>query len=186
MKQAVLLHGTGGSNKDYFWFEDTKKYLEENGYKVWWPLMPHTERPALQDSLDFLNENMPELKSESIVIAHSSSCPLVLSLFESLQTPVKQTILVSGYYVSIDDKGFSQLMLQNLEYNWEEIKKVAGEITIINSDDDPWGCDDKQAKPVAEKLGAKFILAEGQGHMGSSSWNQPYREFKLLKDLLII
>lgn len=186
MKQAILLHGTGGSDTDYFWFEDTKKFLEVNGYKVWWPLMPHTDRPTLQDSLGFLNKNIPKLDQESIVIAHSSACPLVLSFFETLQTPIKQTILVSGYYVSIDDQGFSELMLQKNEYNWDVIKKAAGEIVVINSDNDPWGCNDKQAMPVAEKLAAEFILAEGQGHMGSSSWNQPYREFRMLKNLIKI
>ena len=55
---------------------------------------------------------------------------------------------------------------------------------LKNSDNDPWGCDDKQARPVAEQLEAKFILAEGPGHMGSGSFNQPYREFPLLKELL--
>lgn len=184
MKQAILLHGTGGSNTDYFWFENTKKYLEENNYSVWWPLLPHTGKPNLKDSLEFLNKNIPKLDRESILIAHSSACPLVLSFLENLKTPIKQNILVSGYYESIDDQGFSALMLQDTEYNWEVIKKVAGDITIINSDNDPWGCDDKQARPVAEKLGARFILAKGQGHMGSGSFNQPYTEFPLLKDIL--
>ncbi len=75
-------------------------------------------------------------------------------------------------------------MLQDEEYDWEAIKHSAKEIVLINSDNDPWGCDDKQARPVAEKLVATFILAKGQGHMGSATFNQPYREFTLLKELL--
>jgi hypothetical protein len=98
--------------------------------------------------------------------------------------PIKQAILVSGFYESIDDEGFSELMLQGEEYNWKAIKSAAKEIILINSDNDPWGCDDKQARPIAEKLGAKFILAAGQGHMGSGMFSQPYREFPLLKGLL--
>lgn len=31
MKTAILLHGTGGSDADYFWFADTKQYLESGG-----------------------------------------------------------------------------------------------------------------------------------------------------------
>lgn len=184
MKQAVLLHGTDGSDTDYFWFGDTKKYLDTHGYRIWWPLLPHTERPQLEENLDFLENNMPLLDEESIVIAHSSACPLVMTHLQCRKNPLKQVILVSGFYKPIDDEGFSELMLQNEEYDWSAIKSSAKEIIFINSDNDPWGCDDKQARPVAEKLGAKFVLAEGQGHMGSGSFNQPYREFPLLKELL--
>lgn len=69
-------------------------------------------------------------------------------------------------------------------FDWDEIKKHADEIILINSDNDPWGCDDEQARPAAEKLGAKFIFAEGQGHMGSLTYDQPYKAFPLLKNLI--
>ena len=186
MKQAILLHGTAGGDADYFWFADTKKYLKKHNYNVWWPLLPNTDKPELHESLDFLENNYPLLDEESIIIAHSSACSLILTFLQYLKKPIKQVILVSGFYQSIDDEGFSELMLQKEEYDWEAIKKAAKEIILINSDNDPWGCDDKQARPVAEKLGAKFILAKGQGHMGSGSFNQPYREFPMLKELLAV
>lgn len=186
MKNAWLLHGTGGSDKDYFWFADTKNYFEENGYRVWWPLMPNTEKPELKESSQFVNDNMPPLDKETIIVAHSSACPLVSHILQDSDACVKQVILISGFYQSIDDDGFSELMLQKEPYDWEAIKKAAKEIIMINSDNDPWGCDDKQARPVADKISAKFILAEGQGHMGSSSFSQPYREFSLLKELLAV
>lgn len=184
MKNAWLLHGTGGSDKDYFWFGDTRDYLESKGYEVWWPLLPHTEKPDLLETRDYIERNMPPLDKETIIIAHSSACPVVLHLLQHFKTQVKQIILVAGFYESIDDEGFSELMLQDEEYDWETIRRAAKEIILINSDNDPWGCDDKQARPVAEKLGAKFILAEGQGHMGSGAFNQPYREFPLLKSII--
>jgi hypothetical protein len=184
VKTAWLLHGTGGSNTDYFWFADTKKYLESKGYTVWWPLLPNTDKPELEESRNYIEDNMPPFDEETIVIGHSSACPLLLTLMQYVQVPIKQLILVSGFYQSIDDEGFSELMLQKEEYDWQAIKQAAKEIVLINSDNDPWGCNDKQARPVAEKLGAEFILASGQGHMGSGSFNQPYREFALLKELL--
>ncbi|HVV66583.1 MAG TPA: alpha/beta hydrolase [Candidatus Saccharimonadales bacterium] len=186
MKQAILLHGTGGSDTDYFWFADTKKYLEGHGYSVWWPLLPNTDKPELEETLNFVEDGCLAIDEESIIIAHSSACPLILTFLQYLKVPVKQVILVSGFYQPIDDEGFSELMLQREPYDYHAIKKAAKEIILINSDNDPWGCDDKQARPVAEKLGAKFILAKGQGHMGSGSFNQPYREFPMLKELLAV
>ena len=185
-KTAWLLHGTGGSDKDYFWFADTKKYLEQHGYKGWWPLLPSTDKPELIETRNFIEDDMPFLSHNTIIIAHSSACPVVLTLLQHFKIQIKQVILVSGFYQSIDDEGFSERMLQKEEYDWSAIRTAAKEIILINSDNDPWGCDDKQARPVAEKLGAKFILAEGQGHMGSGTFNQPYRSFPLIKELLML
>jgi len=181
VKTAWLLHGTGGSSEDYFWFEDTKKYLESKGYEVWWPQLPHTEKPNLEETRNFIEENMPTLDEDTIIIGHSSACPLILHMLQFLKVKVKQIILVSGYYQAISNEANSMLPPS---LDWKTIKKNADEIIIINSDNDPWGCDDKQARPAAEKLDAQFILAKGQGHMGSGTYNQPYREFTLLKKLL--
>jgi len=185
MKNAFLLHGTGGSDKDYFWFADTRKFLEEHGYSVWWPLLPHTEKPERRETEDFITDNWPDINEETIVIGHSSACPVVLDLLRWLKIEIKQAILVAGFYQSLGDDGYSDLMLPK-DFDFEESAKHARQITLINSDNDPWGCDDKQARPVAEKLGAKFVPAKDQGHMGSGTYNQPYREFPMLKRLLEI
>lgn len=184
MKTAWLLHGTGGSAKDYYWFADTKKYLESKGYKVWWPELPHTAKPELIETEDFIGDFSQAPDKDTVIIGHSSACPVILDYLQWLRNiTVKQVILVSGFYESIDDEGFSERMIPT-NFNWEAIKRSAKEIVFINSDNDPWGCDDKQARPVAEKLGAKFILAKGQGHMGSETFNQPYKELEILRDLI--
>ncbi len=181
MKTAILLHGSGGSDSDYFWFEDTKKFLEARGYTVWWPLLPHTDEPELAETSDFVEKYMPAVDEQTIIIGHSSACPLILHMLEAFSAKVAQVILVSGYYVP-QTNGSSGMLPQS--FDWDKIRPKATEIILINSDNDPWGCDDKQARPVAEKLGAGFIFAEGQGHMGSGTYNQPYRQFVLLKSLI--
>jgi len=181
MKNAWLLHGTGGSGTNYYWFEDTKKYLESKGYEVWWPALPNTDSPKLIETRNFIEEQMPPINEETIIIGHSSACPLTLELIKSFEVKIKQLILVSGYYQAISSEANSMLPKS---FDWESIKNHADEIIIINSDNDPWGCNDKQARTAARRLDARFIFAEGQGHMGSGNFNQPYREFKLLKELL--
>ena len=185
MKTAFLLHGTGGNSSDYFWFEDTKNFLENLGYKVWWPELPNTKRPTLEESVSFVQQNMPEVDENTLIIGHSSACPLILSLLQRGNFKVNQVILVAGYYNKIEDK-VSDLMIEKGSYDWNKIKNSAKEIIVINSDNDPWGCDDKQARPVAKNLGATFIFAKNQGHMGSSSFNQPYREHEIVKNYLKI
>lgn len=70
-------------------------------------------------------------------------------------------------------------------FDWEKVKANTKNIVLINSDNDPWNCTDAQAREPAKKLGAQFVFAKGEGHMGSDSFKQPYREFPILKDLLI-
>ncbi len=181
MKQAIMLHGSGGSDKDYFWFADTKAHLESLGYAVWWPLLPNTDHPKLAETKDFVQRNLPPIDEETIFIGHSSACPLILNMMQDFTVKVHKVILVAGYYEKIS--GESNNMLPD-SFDWEQIQKHAEEIILINSDNDPWGCDDKQARPAADKLNATFIFAEGQGHMGSLTYNQPYTEFALLKDML--
>lgn len=183
MKTAILLHGTGGSDQDYFWFANTKQFLEAQGYDVWWPQLPNTQRPELQETLGFVLKNMPQLDEQSIIVGHSSACPLILSLLERIDTTVARVVLVSGFYQEIDSEGISRLMLQD-SYDWPKIKANAKEISLLNSDNDPWNCTDQQARSTAEKLEAPLIVMFGQEHMGSGKFKQPYREFPLVKKLL--
>jgi len=182
MKQAIMLHGTGGSESDYFWFADTKEFLESEGYDVWWPLLPSTNAPNLSESREFLKNNMPEVNENTVIIAHSSACPLILSILQGNEATVGQVVLVAGYYESISDESTS--MLPESGFDWELIKSKSKVFMFINSDNDPWKCTDDQARAAAKELGASLIVNFGEGHMGSSSFNQPYREFSLLKKLL--
>jgi predicted alpha/beta hydrolase family esterase len=183
MKTAIMLHGTGGSNTDYYWFSDTKKYLEEHGYNVWWPLLPNADKPDFKKTRDFVRKQMPELGRETIILGHSSACPLILHLMESFAATIKQVILVAGYYQKIPGEAGNMLPER---FEWEVIKGRADEIIFINSDNDPWKCTDAQARLTAQNLEAPLIINFGQGHMGSDSFNQPYKTFPLLKRLLSV
>lgn len=183
MKRAFLLHGVGGNETEYFWFADTKAYLEANGYEVWWPALPNPDRPRLDDSLYFLENNHPGMDEETILIGHSSACPLILSFLQNAHTQVSQVVLVAGYYERFEDKEIQNAML-GTGYDWSAIRQSAKEIIMINSDNDPWGCTDLYARNAMGKLHATMVVATGQGHMGSDSFKQPYAEFPILKRLL--
>ena len=133
--------------------------------------------------MEFIQDAMPTLDEDAILIGHSSGCPLLLSILQRGSAHIKQAILVGGYYAPIDGV-VSGKMIEHIEYDWKKIRSSVDSIVLINSDNDPWGCDNKQARPVADKLGAQFVLAQGEGHMGSGMYHQPYREHTLVKELL--
>lgn len=72
------------------------------------------------------------------------------------------------------------------KYNAEKIKNNCSDLIFINSDNDPWGCNDEQGLKMWREFGGTLILREGEGHCGSNSFQQPYTSFPLLESLLKI
>lgn len=179
MKNATILHCWGG-RPESFWYPYVKENLEKKNYRVWLPLLPNTNNPKLKEQLPFVLDN-GEFNKETVLIGHSSGCPLILSILENIDVKIKQAILVAGFFEKLGDDIVD--MIQE-KYNWKKIKQNVEDIIFINSDDDPWKCDDKQGKKMFDKLGGKQIILHGEGHMGSDSFDQPYREFPLLVKLI--
>ena len=180
MKNAIILHGTG-CTPDSFWQPSIKKFLEDRGYDVWVPALPDPDIPDLKKWLPFVLKN-GKFNKDTVLIGHSAGSPLILSILENIDVQIYKAVLVAGYS-KMKSKDDNPLILQD-EYNWDKIKKNVRDIVFINSSDDPWGCNDKEGLDLFNHLGGTLIIREGEGHMGSDSFKQPYRTFPLLEKLL--
>ena len=186
---AIILHGTG-CNPESFWQPSIKKFLEDRSYSVWVPQLPDADKPELKKWLPFVLEN-GQFNEQTILIGHSAGGPLILSILENIKTTIYKAILVAGfsrqtrYTPPKGQKIEKQLILQN-KYDWSKIKSYVKDIIFINSDNDPWGCNHLEGIHMWKNLGGTLILREGEGHMGSDSFKQPYRKFPLLEKLLEI
>ena len=190
MKNAILLHGSS-STPHSFWLPSIQAFLEKQGYSVWAPQLPDAEAPNVKLQLPYVLQN-GTFNSETILIGHSSGCPLILSVLENINVKISKAILVAGYARKLGK--MKKPSLQKLEqdaqpilqpkYNWKKIQQQVQNITFINSDNDPWGCNDKEGQYMFKKLGGTLIIPHGEGHMGSNQFNQPYTQFPLLEKLL--
>jgi len=180
MKNALILHGTS-CNPNSFWHPSIKKFLESRGYEVKVPKLPDADIPDIKKwlpvALDF------DFNEETIVIGHSAGGPLVLSVLENIDTKVHKAILVAGYAKPTGIEKKPQLILQD-KYNWKKIKSNVSDLIYINSDNDPWKCNDEAGLYMFKNLGGTLIIRENEGHMGSDSFKQPYTKFPLLEKLL--
>ena len=180
MKNVILLHGTGDSPK-LFWFPEIAKQLMKKGFLVWAPQLPNAMKPSLKDWLPFVLEN-GKFSRGTILIGHSAGAQLILSLLENIPVKVKQAILVSGYAESLPEISGAK---NRRKFLWGKIRKHAGNFVFINSDNDPWGCNDKQGRIMLNRLGGTLIIPRGEGHMGSTTYKQPYKKFPLLLSFVL-
>jgi len=176
MTKVIVLHGTG-SNPESYWHPYIKEKLEAKGYNVSIPVLPNAEEADIKKGLPFILEN-ETFDEKTILIGHSSGCPLILSVLENINCTIKQSILVSGFVDTLNSKALQK------SYNWGKIKSNCNDFVFINSDNDPWGCDDTQGRKMFDKLGGTLIIRQGEGHMGSNKFNQPYKEFPFLLSLI--
>ncbi|MFH1256455.1 MAG: alpha/beta hydrolase [Candidatus Diapherotrites archaeon] len=181
MKNAIILHGTG-SSPESFWLPSIKAFLEKKGYSVWVPALPDADEPELSKWLPFVLKK-GKFSGETILVSHSAGGPLLLSVLENSKVKVRKAILVAGYARGKGGKKYPEKILQK-KYDWKKIKSHVKEIVFINSDNDPWGCDHIEGHYMHENLEGTLIILEGEGHMGSDKFRQPYKKFPLLEKLL--
>jgi len=70
MKNALIFHGTGCSPNSY-WLPWLKNELEKEGYQVWIPSLPDSDKPDIKKWLPFVMEN-GTFSEETILIGHSA------------------------------------------------------------------------------------------------------------------
>ncbi len=184
MRNAIIFHGSSETPSS-FWYPSIGKFLENQGYEVWVPQLPEPNHgiPELKVQLPFILEN-GKFNEETTIVGHSAGCPLTLSVLENINTKIHRAVLVAGYARPLRGLPESEPILQK-EYNWEKIKQNVRDIYFINSDNDPWKCNDKEGYYIFQHLGGTLIIRHGEGHMGSHKFNQPYSKFPLLEKLLM-
>ena len=180
MKNAILIQGAGETKRS-FWLPYVSRELAKRGYAVWLPQLPHNDKPDVKVTLPFILNN-GVFSKETIIIGHSAGCALVLAVLQHIKVQIRQAILVAGYWRELPPPGANGALLQR--YDFPTIKKHVCDIVYINSDNDPWGCDDLQGKEMFDRLGGTLILRHGEGHMGSDLFKQPYKTFPLLLKLV--
>lgn len=177
---AIIFHGTDCKPED-FWYQWLKTQLEARGFNVELPYYPEMNHVPIDEYIEKILK-AHSFDEETVLIGHSSGGSLILSILERIEPTVTQAILVAGFSEALDHEGGEDIILQP-SYNWEKIKAHAKDFVFINSDNDPWGCDDKQGRKLFDKLGGTQVICH-DGHFGSTAKNQPYKEFPLLERLI--
>jgi len=183
MKNALILHGTGGKHT-HNWFPWLKAELEKHDYKVWVPDLPGAEKPNIERYNKFLLEqNDWDFNEESVIIGHSSGAVTILGLLQELPKGVNvdTCILVGVFKDNLGEDCLNEIFPDS--YDFERLKKKAERFIFVHSDDDPY-CPFSHAEYFAEKLDAELVFRKGQKHFSVGTAGDRYKEFSLLLKLL--
>lgn len=179
MNHLVLLHGIGADSSNH-WLPYLQTHFKNLNWQVDAPNLPNDNQPDLQIWLDFVC-NKVSLTTETVLVGHSMGCPLILSLLERSSVKVAKTILVAGFSEAVDETA-RDFVQQN--YDWSTIKNNCSEFYFVNSDNDPYGCDDKQGRLMLDKLGGTQVTISGGMHFGTEEFNDVCDEFPFLVKLI--
>ncbi|MCL2749360.1 MAG: alpha/beta hydrolase [Alphaproteobacteria bacterium] len=179
---VVILHGTGGSPEGN-WFPWLKKQLESAGYNVYIPRLPTPEGQSVENWNKALNEQVPPISKNTILIGHSCGATFLLHILEALKEPITQSIFVSGFIDKLGNDFFDNLneTFVSNEFNWGTIKKNAGKITLFHGDYDPY-IPMSAAKKLAEKLDTPLTIIPNGGHLNAEFG---YTEFPQILEMLM-
>jgi predicted alpha/beta hydrolase family esterase len=183
MKNALIVHGTEGYPTEN-WFDWLRQELENEGWKIWVPQLPESDKPDVGRYNKFLFSNKDwKFDSESIIVGHSSGAVATLGILQDLPEGIQ---IDTAYFIGIfkDAKGWDSLEgLFARPFDFEKIKKSAKRFIFIHSDDDPY-CPKEDAQYFAEKLGGELIVQKGQKHFSIETAGESYSKFPFLLNLI--
>ena len=170
MKRVVIIHQWEGY-PEYCWYPQTKKELEQKGFKVILPLIPNTNKPKLSEWLPFLKKVIGKPDKDLYLIGHSLGNPTIFRYLESLKGKEKigGAVLVAGYS---DDLGYKELTNYfKTPINFNKVRAHCKKFVAIHSDNDPYVLL-SYGEEIKEKLGAELIIKHNMGHFSGPIENE--------------
>jgi uncharacterized protein len=165
-KRVYIVHGWGGHPEEG-WFPWLRQELVARGYDVFLPKMPNTEVPTIQEWVTYLAELVGKADEQTYFVGHSIGCQAIMRYLETLGGKIGGAVFVAGWFV-LNDLNEWEIPIAKpwLEtpINFEKVRQTTDSITVIISDDDPFGGLEENKRIFSEKIGAKICIEAGKGH----------------------
>lgn len=183
MKNALILHGTGGYPTEN-WFDWLRQELVKLGFAVSVPQLPNCDRPNIKTYNKFLlKEKSFQFNEESVLVGHSSGAVAIFGLLQDLPDSIKvdTCYLVGAFKNNLNWKSLNGLFEE--PFDFAKIKSKARRFIFIHSDNDPY-CPLEHAQFLAKELSGELIIQEGQKHFSVGTFGEEYRKFPFLLELI--
>jgi predicted alpha/beta hydrolase family esterase len=173
--RAFIIHGYQGYPTEA-WLPWLKAKLEERGYQVGLPAMPHPDQPTIPEWTSFIADLVGTPDPKTVIIAHSLGCVAVIHFLEKLgknSLSVGKTVLVAGRFPTgmapadaerkiEGDEILKPWLTSKVNPKW--VKSAAGTCTVILSDNDPYVSIEEARASFQGNLVTDIIIEHGKGH----------------------
>jgi serine hydrolase len=158
-RQAIFIHGNGGSTADDIWFPWLERELVALGLPVINRTFPDNVRAGASIWLPFLDQLGAD--QHTILIGHSSGAVAAMRYAES--HPVWGSILVGVCHTDLGDAGEAASGYYAAPWQWARIRDHQRWIAIYQSTDDPL-IPVAEARHVAAQLKCSYFELADRGH----------------------
>ncbi|MBX4205288.1 MAG: alpha/beta hydrolase [Candidatus Doudnabacteria bacterium] len=170
MKRVYLIHGWEGNPKNN-WFPWLKSKLEEQGFEVLAPAMPHAEAPNRMEWTTTLHDLILNPDEETFLVGHSMGCQAIQRYLETLSDDkiIGGAVLVAGWINDPRWEGRTEEEIKvvkdwfDVPKDYEKIKNHCKKFISIFSTNDPF-ISQPNWKEASEILGSEVVMAENKSH----------------------
>ncbi len=152
------------------WYKWVRQELEQTGFQVHVPRMPHTTTPKIQEWISHLRKEVGTSDKDTYFIGHSIGCQAIMRYLETLPTAARigGIILVAGWFTlqNLESKEMAAIARPWLTtpIDFSQVRKKTNNITVFLSPNDPY-VNLKENKALFERnLQATVIIEKGKGH----------------------
>lgn len=158
---VVIIPGNGDSHVETDnWYAWLKRELVKRGYPVTMTDMPDPIVAHMNIWLPYLEQHLIT-SDHTIVIGHSSGAVATLRYLEHHR--LTGAILVSCNYTDLGFADEKEAGWYDAPWQWEQIKRNAGWIVQLHSDNDPY-FDTTEPKYIQTNLGSELRILPNRGH----------------------
>ena len=173
MKKAYLIHGWKASPGSGF-FPWLQKQLEENGYSVAAPALPHPNVPQVEEWIRTLKMTIQNTDEETLIIAHSLGAKAALFFLDGLPegSKVGRVILVAPPLLVPENLSVAETFFSKPWFvrpmDAARIKSHVSDFLMFFSDNDHYIALENEAR-ARELFGVRTIIEPGMGHYSRES-----------------
>jgi predicted alpha/beta hydrolase family esterase len=173
--RAFIIHGYL-SDPQEAWLPWLARQLEQHGYQVIVPHMPHPTQPRIDEWINFISAIVGQPDDDTVLIGHSIGCQGVLRYLETIgaqNLTIAKTVLVAGMFPTGMSSAAAWRSTEgdpNLVPWFESsidpahVKRAMGQCTVLLSDNDPYLNTDEVALTFRATINPKIICVPGKGH----------------------
>lgn len=174
-KRAIIIHGWDGQ-PDTGWLGTLHQILEQRGFAVTAPAMPHSDRPTIKDWVGALKQAVGQPDSQLVLIGHSMGCQTILRYLAQASAPIAGSILVAGFVtlqglVTAEEKAIAAPWLE-MPIDSTAVRTQCRQFRVYLSDDDTWVPLDSNREWFKKQLSAEVIVCTKAEHFMAGAGEQ--------------